>query len=326
MSLIEKIRYQAGKEKRKIIFPEAAVDIRVIKAAKLLQENELAEPVLIGSEDAVASICKENSFVYPEGIPLIPVNGKEYYDEKYHFLSQKLAHKNPDATTLRELCENSLFTAGWLLQKGIVDGAVAGSVASTPQVIISALRTVGMSRESSLVSSCFLMEMPDKRVFTYGDCAVVPYPDSSQLADIALDSGKSHLKLTGTEPRIAFLSFSTRDSAKHEAVTKVQEACRIAKAKSSWVIDGELQFDAAVIPSIAERKASDSELKGDANVLIFPNLDAGNIGYKITERLGGAIATGPILQGLSSPYLDLSRGCSVNDIVNTACVSVLLAR
>lgn len=326
MKLIEKIRSEAQKKQKKIFFPEAELDIRVIRAAQYLKEHGLAEPYLIGEKEGIQSLCDQNDITMSEEISIIPVNAEEFMDEKYRFFEMKLAHKNPDKNTLQGLCENPLFTAGWLLEKKMADAAVAGSVASTPQVIIAALRTVGVSRESGLVSSCFLMELPDERVFTYGDCAVVPYPDSSQLADIAIDSGQTHLRLTGSEPKIAFLSFSTKGSARHESVSKVEEACRIAKGKSSWVIDGEIQFDTAVVPAIAERKAPDSELKGQANVLIFPNLDAGNIGYKITERLAGAVATGPILQGLAKPYLDLSRGCSVDDIINTACVGVLLAQ
>ncbi|TVQ66747.1 MAG: phosphotransacetylase [Balneolaceae bacterium] len=325
MKLIERIRIAASSLRRRVVFPEAAKDIRIIEAAIFLHQKQLVSPVLLGSEDEIQKLCSENDVSIPKGLTIFPVNGKSDFEERYQFFSQKLAHKKPDQETLQTLCGNALFTAGWLLEKGDVDGAVAGSVASTPEVIIAALRTVGVSDDSGLVSSCFLMEMPDHRVFTYGDCAVVPYPDSIQLADIALDSAKTHLKLTGIEPKIAFLSFSTKGSARHESVTKIQEAYSKAKEKSNWVMDGELQFDAAVIPEISTRKAPDSSLKGDANVLIFPNLDAGNIGYKITERLAGAVATGPILQGLSKPYLDLSRGCSVDDIINTACVAALLS-
>lgn len=224
------------------------------------------------------------------------------------------------------MCSSPLFTAGWLLDNGIADAAVAGSVASTPDVIRAALRTVGVARDSTIVSSSFLMEMPDGNVFTYADCAVVPYPDSEQLASIAMDAGKTHQKLTGNAPVIAFLSFSTKGSAVHESVELVHKAYTIAKQKNSdWAMDGELQFDTAFVPDIAIRKAPESPVAGKTNVFVFPNLDAGNIGYKITERLAGALATGPILQGLDKPYMDLSRGCSVDDIVNTACVGVLLS-
>jgi phosphate acetyltransferase len=171
------------------------------------------------------------------------------------------------------------------------------------------------------------MEMPNGKVFTYADCGVVPYPDSEQLASIALDSGKTHQLLTGVEPRIAFLSFSTKGSAQHERVDLVREAFELArKQNETWEMDGELQFDAAYMSEIAHRKAPDSPLAGRTNVFIFPNLDAGNIAYKITERLAGAVATGPILQGLSKPYLDLSRGCSVDDIVNAVSVGALLSK
>jgi phosphate acetyltransferase len=170
------------------------------------------------------------------------------------------------------------------------------------------------------------MEMPDGRVFTYADCGVVPYPEFEQLASIAIDAGHTHLMLTGEEPVIAFLSFSTYGSARHERVELVTKAMKSAKTKKpGWKIDGELQFDAALLPEVAERKAPDSTVAGKANVFIFPNLDAANIAYKITERLAGATATGPILQGLNKPFMDLSRGCSVDDIINAACVGLLMS-
>ena len=170
------------------------------------------------------------------------------------------------------------------------------------------------------------MSFPDGKVFSYGDCAVVPYPTSDQLATIAYDSAISHKLITGEEPKVAMLSFSTKGSAAHERVELVQQAFeKVKEYNIDFAVDGELQFDTAFVESVAKRKAPDSEVAGKANVFIFPNLDAGNIAYKITERLAGATATGPIIQGLAKPMMDLSRGCEWNDIVNTACVTSLLA-
>lgn len=326
MSHLEIIRKKASDNIRKVLLPEAEKDIRVIKAAVILEEEKLAVPVLIGEKKKIIELADQHSTKIPASVEVRPVNSPEDEDEKFHFFKEKLAHKQPSDEQIRNMCENPLFTAGWFLQKGTADSAVAGSVASTSEVIIAAIRTVGVAEGSSLVSSSFLMELRDGRVFTYADCAVVPYPDSAQLASIALDAGNTHQKLTNSKPKIAFLSFSTKGSAKHDAVTLVQEAVNSAKKqKSDWIIDGEMQFDTAVVPEIAARKSPGSTLQGDANVFIFPNLDAGNIAYKVTERLAGATATGPILQGLGKPFLDLSRGCSVDDIVNTACVSILLS-
>lgn len=311
---------------RKVLLPEAEKDIRVIKAAIMLKAGGYADPVLLGNRSSIQKLAEPEGVELPDSL-LVKTYSDPVQDEaKFLYFRDKLKHKNPEESLLRQLSEDPLFTAGWLLDTGEADASVAGSIASTGDVIRSALRTVGVAEGSELVSSSFLMEMPDGRVFTYADCGVVPYPDASQLASIALDAAKTHLMLTGDDPVIAFLSFSTKGSARHERVDLVTEAFNIAKAKRpGWRMDGELQFDAAAVPSVARRKAPESELKGDANVFVFPNLDAGNIAYKITERLAGATATGPLLQGLRKPIMDLSRGCSVDDIVNTACVASLLA-
>ncbi|MCC5905893.1 MAG: phosphotransacetylase [Balneolaceae bacterium] len=326
MSQIKKIRDKAQSLNKKVILPEAEQDIRVIRAAIRLFAENIAEPILLGNREKIISLSEQSGLVLPENITILPIGNSQTDDEKFSFFREKLAHKNPTTEQIQAMCKNPLFTGGWLLQKGEADAAVAGSVASTPDVIRSAIRTVGVAKDSSIISSSFLMEMPDGRVFTYADCAVVPYPDALQLASIALDAGKTHLLLTGVEPAIAFLSFSTKGSASHEKVELVQQAYKIAREQNTeWRMDGEFQFDTAVVSEISETKAPGSPVGGNANVFIFPNLDAGNIAYKITERLAGATATGPVLQGLSKPYMDLSRGCSVDDIVNTACVGLLLS-
>ncbi len=201
----------------------------------------------------------------------------------------------------------------------------AGSTASTGDVLRAALQCVGMPEGISIVSSFFLMIFPE-RVFSFADCAVVPNPDATQLADIAITTADNHKKLTGEEPYVAMLSFSTKGSAQHELIDKVVEATKIGQGKRPDLnIDGELQFDAAIIDSIGKKKAPGSNVAGRANVLVFPDLQAGNIGYKIAQRLGGAEAVGPVVQGLKKPLFDLSRGCSVDDIVNTSAIAVLMA-
>lgn len=325
MTLIQKIRQKASQQSVPVVFPEAGRDPRVIRAARRLADEGWVKPVLLGHREVIEKMAEDGN-LSAEGLTIYPPDSPRDQSHKYEFFKEKMAHKNPDRVQLEELCADPLFTAGWMMEAGRAEAAVAGSIASTGQVIVSALRTVGVAPGSELVSSTFLMEMPDGRVFTYADCAVVPYPDATQLASIAVDSARMHRKLTGEEPRIAFLSFSTRGSARHEKVEFVQDAVRKARElKPRWAIDGEMQFDAAAVPAVAERKAPDSSVAGRANVFIFPNLDAGNIAYKITERLAGATATGPLLQGLSKPYMDLSRGCSVEDIINTACVAAVLA-
>jgi len=220
--------------------------------------------------------------------------------------------------------KRDLFFAAMMLREGLVNGSVAGSFASTADVMKAGIQIVGMPQGISIVSSFFLMLFKD-RAFSFADCAVVPNPDAEQLADIAISTADNHKKLTGEEPLVAMLSFSTKGSATHELADKVIKATEIVKTKRSDLnVDGELQFDAAIVESIGKKKAPESKVAGLANVLAFPDLNAGNIGYKIAQRWGGAEAVGPMVQGLKKPFFDLSRGCSVDDIVNTASINVLM--
>lgn len=324
MGLIQNIRSRAAGKKKLIIFPETE-DIRVLKAASELVNKSLTDVVLIG-EAEILNKSASLADIDLDGVQFVNFASDLHKNELIEFLVEKNSRKNLSREDAFHLLKQPLLYAAVNVAMGRADASVAGSIATTGQVIKSGLMGIGVHRSSSIVSSIFLMEMPDGRFFTYADCGVVPYPDSEQLSAIAIDSAKTHSVLTGIEPRIAFLSFSTKGSAKHEMVDQVREAFEKAKQKMpQWKMDGEIQFDAAFVPEIANRKAPKSELKGDANVFIFPNLDAANIGYKITERLGRATATGPILQGLAKPFMDLSRGCRWEDIVNVACVASLLA-
>ena len=322
---MEKIVEKARQLKRTIVFPEPD-DTRVLKAAAYIQENGIANPVLIGVPKIVKSKAAENKISLPDSIEIKNWEEEILKDKLLNIISKNLAHKNLEKDELKFRASDPLHYAGLLTAAGIADGVVAGSAATTASVIRAAIASVGLAPSSSIVSSIFLMELTDGRILTYADCGVVPYPNSNQLSTIAIDSSVSHQKLTGEEPRVAMLSFSTKGSARHKRVELVQRAYDITrKLKPALILDGELQFDAAFVPEIAEKKAPDSPVKGNANVFIFPNLDAANISYKITERLAGAKATGPILQGLAKPYMDLSRGCNWMDIVNAACVASLLS-
>ncbi len=314
MDIIQDIRDRTRSSLKTIVFPRSS-DERVVKAAQFLQSENLAEPILIQNEGA--SI--------PKGLKVIDPISDKNLKEFAHSFYERRKHKGLTESEAVEVIKDPLFYAAAMVASGVADGAVAGSVSTTGDVLRAAIQTIGLKPGSNVVSSVFLMSFTDGRVFTYGDCAVVPYPNAEQLATIAIDSAQTHRKVTLTEPKVAMLSFSTKGSAQHERIDLVREALEIVKSHNlDFPVDGELQFDASIVPEIARRKASDSDVAGAANVFIFPNLDAGNIAYKITERLAGATATGPIIQGLAKPMMDLSRGCSWEDIVNTACVCALM--
>lgn len=323
MNFIEQLWERAKAKKKHIIFPEAA-DPRVLQAASFLVEKNICRISLIGDPEGISSQI-DDSYANLSNIDILDPFDDLNLETYIHQFHQRRKHKRPALEEARRLLSGPLYFGAALVAAEEADGCVAGAVFTTSDVLRAAIRVIGLREDISVVSGIFLMAMPDGNVFTYGDCAVVPYPDAEQLADIAIESARSHRLLTGQEPRVAMLSFSTKGSAEHESVSLVKKALEIAKAKSPGLhIDGELQFDAAFVPEIAKSKAPGSEVAGKANVFIFPNLDAGNIAYKITERMGGASATGPIIQGLARPMMDLSRGCSWKDIVNAACVSILM--
>ena len=325
-SILQKILKRSTELNRKIVFPEAGRDPRVLHAVMDLYKTDAVRPVLVSLDQNVEKLAEAEGIDLPESLSIVKVETEGDQKRRITFFEQKLSHKNPTKQQILQLAKDPLMTAGWLVATGKADGAVAGSVASTADVIRASLRTIGTAEGAKLVSSTFLMELTDGTVVTYADCGVVPYPDAEQLADIAVTSGNTHKILTGAEPRIAFLSFSTKGSASHERVDLVKNALQIAQnSKKEWLMDGELQFDTAFVPEVGRRKAPDSKVAGNANVYIFPNLDAGNIAYKITERVGGATAIGPILQGLAKPYMDLSRGCSKDDIYYAAAICSVLS-
>ena len=323
LDLLNTIKKKATGLKKTIVLPESH-DERVLKAAEILTKEKILSVITLGNDDIIRSDAKRLN-VDLTGVRIIdPLKSDKLSDFTNIFFNLR-KHKGITIELARETVARDLFFGAMMVREKMADGSVAGSTASTGDVMRAGIQCVGMPEGISIVSSFFLMVFPDK-VFSFADCAVVPNPDTTQLADIAISTADNHRKLTDQEPYIAMLSFSTKGSAQHELIDKVVEATRIVKEKRPDLnVDGELQFDAAIIESIGKRKAPGSKVAGKANVMIFPNLDAGNIGYKITQRLGGAEAIGPLVQGLNKPCFDLSRGCSVDDIVNTASFAAVMS-
>lgn len=323
-NFISEIRQKAKGLNYKIAYPDAE-DIRTLKTARFMLDNELGRPVLVGNPEAISKLAQSEN-ISLDNIEIVEPKTSHLFDEFSSKLYEKRKTKGMTLEQARELISLPIYFAGMLLDKNEVQVVVGGNVSSTGDIIRSAIYTVGVAPGISIVSSYFIMVFPDK-LLCFADCAVNPDPTPEQLADIAITSAKNFQAVTGLTPYVAMLSFSTKGSASHPHVDKVIQATKIAKEKApDLMIDGEMQADAALVPSVGERKCKGSPVAGKANVLIFPDLDAGNIGYKLTERLAGAQAVGPIVQGLSKPYCDLSRGCSVDDMINVSCICSLMAK
>lgn len=321
--LIEQIKEKAKQRRKTIVLPES-YDIRVIQATEILQKEGICSVILLGDENKIWEDAKKLD-IELKGIRIIdPLKSDKLTDFTNIYFNLRKT-KGIDFEKAKETMKNNLFFGAMMVREGLADGFVGGSASPTADVLRAGIHCVGMPEGISIVSSFFLMVLPEK-VYAFADCAVVPNPNEEQLADIAISTADNFSKLVGEEPLIAMLSFSTKGSAEHEMVDKVRKATEIVKQKRPDLkVDGELQFDAAIVEKVGKSKAPGSEIAGRANVLIFPDLNAGNIGYKIAQRLGGAEAIGPIVQGLRKPIFDLSRGCNINDIVNTAAIACLMA-
>ncbi len=325
MNLVEKIKAKAKQNKRRIVLPEGT-EPRTVQAAQIIQAEGLAKVTLLGDEKEVKEVAKSVGAELDDITIINPVEAPcfaSYVDELVE-IRKKKELKREEA---EKLMKNTLYFGAMMVYKGEVEGFVAGAENTTGNVLKPALQIIKTAPGITVVSGAFMMVTPVKEfgeegVFVFADCAVTPNPTAGQLAEIAYCSAQTARDLVGMEPKVAMLSFSTMGSAKHELVEKVVRATRLAKDKyPDLQIDGELQLDAAIVPKVAASKAPDSKVAGKANVLVFPDLQAGNIGYKLVQRLGLAEPIGPVLQGMAKPVNDLSRGCSVEDIVNTVAMT-----
>ena len=320
---LKEIEENAKKLHKRVIYPDS-YDLRSIKAAKYLVENNIAQSILIGDKKQIAKVAQDNN-IDLSGIEIIEIENNPLLDEFTQILYERRKEKGWTPEQSLAAVKTQLYFAGMMLDTGRTDVVVGGNVSSTGDVMRAAIHTVGVADGISLVSSYFLMVFTD-RIYAYADCAVNPNPTAEQLVDIAISTARNFQSVTGIEPRVGMLSFSTNGSADHPDVDKVKLATKLVKEKAPEIpCDGEMQFDAAIIPEIGQRKFPGSKIAGYVNTMIFPDLDAGNIGYKITQRLGGAEAVGPIIQGLKKPFCDLSRGASVEDMISVAEINILMA-
>lgn len=309
MNAITRIRKQAAQKIKIIVLPEYE-DSRTLEAAKIIQDEALAKPIVLTPE-------------------MIDKDQKDRYIKEYYELYQA---KDIDLDTVKKLFSDNLYYAAMMTREGKADGLVAGSIHTTADVARACIRCIGLDERFTIASSCFIMDVPncqygDNGTFIFADCGVIPDPNARQLSCIAMTAAELAGKVLKIIPRIAFLSYSTKGSAKTKSAEKIAEALALLKTLSpSLLADGELQADAAIVPDVAEIKCPDSPINGEANVLIFPNLEAGNIGYKLTQRLSACRAIGPLFLGLNKPASDLSRGCFVEDIVDSVAVTAIRAQ
>jgi len=326
MDLIQSFMEQARRNPARIVYPEGG-DERILKTAVMAKEAGIAEPIVLGNKDDVDTLAKEHG-ICMDGVRVLTILDD---DTLARYAAAYTEARGVREGIARKLVRKPLAFGGMMVKSGDADGMVAGVASATSSVIQAASLTIGFQEGLSTPSSFFVMIIPEflgekDKILVFADCAVNIQPDARQLAEIGVASGVNAKALLGVEPKIAFLSLATKGSASHADVDKVVEAVKIAQEmESGFDIDGEMQGDAALIPAIGAKKAVGSTVAGNANVLVFPDLDAANIAYKLVERLAGAKAIGPILQGFAKPVNDMSRGASVEDIIGVTAITAVQA-
>ena len=330
MSFIDDIKVRAKKEIKTIVLPEAT-DIRTLKAVDIISKDEFCKIVLVGSKDEVLKLAEENDFDISKA-EIVEPNNSEFYEEYVNAFYELRKHKGMTIEKAKELMLDPVFFGMMMVKQEKADGLVSGAAHSTADTLRPALQILKTAPGTKLVSTFVVMDVPnceygENGVFVFSDCGLNQNPNSEELSEIAIGAAKSFKQIIGKEPKVAMLSYSTYGSAKAEEVDKVRNAADLVKEKApDLAVDGEMQFDAAIVPSIAKSKAPGSNVAGEANTMIFPDLQAGNIGYKLVERLAKAEAYGPICQGMAKPVNDLSRGCKAEDIVGVVAITCVQAQ
>ncbi len=331
MTFIEKMKQKSKRDIKTIVLPEAE-DLRVLKASEKIIKEGFANIILVGDPEKIDEKTKENN-IDLEGAKIINPLTSEKLSKYSNDLYELRKNKGMTLDGAKDILKkNTRYFATMMVKEGDADGFVSGAANPTSDTLRPALQILKTAPGTKLVSAFFVMVSPDKELgengtFIFGDCGLNEYPDSDALSEIAISSSKSFTELVDAKPKVAMLSYSTLGSAHSPLTEKVVEATKLLKEKAPELdCDGELQLDAAIIPDVAKLKAPDSKVAGHANVLIFPDLDAGNIGYKLTQRFGHAEAYGPLLQGIAKPVNDLSRGCSVEDIVGVVAITCVQAQ
>ena len=328
MSVLDSIKEKAKADVKHILLPEGSEE-RTVQAARIITDEKIAKVTLLGDEEEIKKVAEKFNVCGIDIINPLTDPDFEHYANGFYEL-RKAKGMTPEKA--RETIKNTLFYACMMIKEGKADGMVSGAINTTGNTLRPGLQIIKMAKGINTISSCFIMEIPNKEygdngLMLFGDCAININPNPDELASIAIATANTAKTLLGMDPKVAMLSFSTKGSAKHENVDKVTAAlAKVKELAPDLDVDGELQADAAMVPKVAALKAPGSKVAGHANVLIFPDLQAGNIGYKLVQRLAGAEAVGPVSQGFAKPINDLSRGCSIADIVSVVAITAVQAQ